>query len=56
MRLLEEAHYKKSFFINLDCTHISNFDRALYNKLVSYPTVMPGPVRPSLSRFKHLIC
>jgi len=39
MRLLEEAHFKKSFSINVDCTHIFQFDRALYNKLTSYPTV-----------------
>jgi len=40
LRLLEEAHLKKTFYINLDCSHLHSFDRTLYNKLVSFPTEM----------------
>jgi len=38
IRLLEQAHSRQIYFVNLDCQHIDSFDHTLYDKLVQYPT------------------
>ncbi len=37
MQKLDEIHLLKRPFLNVDCTHIKQIDKTMYNQLVSYP-------------------
>jgi len=37
MQKLDEIHLFQRPFLNVDCTHIKQIDKTMYNQLVSYP-------------------